>query len=160
MDVFRHTVRRFLSSSPSPDRDRRRDSDEEYELLNGDRDSPSLSSRGGPLLPNGNTHHRSSSSISTPWRTTLSRSPRIILHACFPCTLRRILVSLSIIPLILVTGILWSGVPPSYDDIREYERRLPQHSLSLAAPEGEEGAYLRFPDHLWGHGLNNILQET
>jgi hypothetical protein len=37
---------------------------------------------------------------------------------------------------------------------------LPQHNLSLPFPEGEGGLYLRFPGHLWGHGLNNILQET
>ena len=153
MNEFLSAIRKFLSSP-------RRNPENEYQLLSGDRDSPSLSSR-GRILRNGTTHHRTtSSSISSPWRTKLSRSPRFIFHVCFPCTLRRILVSLSLIPLLLVIGILSNGIPPSYDDIREYERRLPQHNLSLAPPEGNEGAYLRFPGHLWGHGLNNILQET
>lgn len=102
------------------------------------------------------THHRTSSSLSSTWRTPPTRS-RFILHPCFPCTLRRALVSLTLILLLLM---LLRGIPPSYNDIREYERRLPQHNLSLAPPEGVEGAYLRFPGHLWGHGLNNVLQET
>jgi hypothetical protein len=70
-------------------------------------------------------------------------------------------MSLFLFPLLtMILTILWRGIPPSYEDIRGYERRLPQHNLSLPFPEGEEGLYLRFPGHLWGHGLNNILQET
>jgi len=73
-------------------------------------------------------------------------------------TLRRILIFLVMIPLFLVLGILCSGIPPNYEDIRTFERLLPQHNLTKA--RAEHGKYLRFPDHLWGHGLNNILQEA
>ena len=75
-------------------------------------------------------------------------------------TSRRTISIILSIPLLLVVGILSSGIPPSYSDVRDYERNLPQHNLSLAFPEGSEGLFLRFPDHLWGHGFNNILQET
>ena len=34
---------------------------------------------------------------------------------------------------------------------------LGQSADSLKA---REERYLRFPDHLWGHGLNNVLQEA
>ena len=73
--------------------------------------------------------------------------------------MRRILSAVLGILSFLVLGVLWSGIPPSYSDIREFERRLPQHDLALPFPEGDKGMYLRFPDHLWGHGLNNVLQE-
>lgn len=151
MDVWQTTLRRLLGS-PSPDRDRRH-SEEDYELLSGDPPS----SR-GPILPNGShhTHHHRSPSF----RNT-SYSPRALLFGCVQkCSLRRVLIAFAMFPMLLVVAILWSGVPPSYEDIRAFERRLPQHNLSLAAPEGEGGSYLRFPGHLWGHGLNNILQET
>ncbi|KAF7976759.1 hypothetical protein HWV62_5752 [Athelia sp. TMB] len=50
--------------------------------------------------------------------------------------------------------------PVDYSEIRAYERALPQHNLSLPYPGGQNGHYLRFTDRLWGHGLNNILQEV
>ncbi|KIJ93493.1 hypothetical protein K443DRAFT_684529 [Laccaria amethystina LaAM-08-1] len=58
--------------------------------------------------------------------------------------------------LVIVGFIVASWIPPSYQDIRRYERNLPQHSVGI----GERRRYLRFPDHIWGHGLNNILQEA
>lgn len=58
--------------------------------------------------------------------------------------------------LVIVGFIVASWIPPSYQDIRRYERHLPQHSVGI----GERKRYLRFPDHIWGHGLNNILQEA
>lgn len=96
-------------------------------------------------------------------------------------------LSLVAIPLILLSSVLWyGGTPPSYAPLRVKERALPQHRLwgswtvgkdsderlgevrspdwrsqqnrSVASLEAER--YLRFPDHLWGHGLNNVLQEA
>ncbi|KAF8956839.1 hypothetical protein BDZ97DRAFT_1613701, partial [Flammula alnicola] len=67
-------------------------------------------------------------------------------------------------PVLLVLVILvYGGIPPSYHEVRLRERGLPQHvwGRSVGVGGGEEGPrYLRFPDHLWGHGLNNVLQEA
>ena len=73
-------------------------------------------------------------------------------------TLRKLLYALIFTPFLLAFGVLLSGVPPSYEIIRSYERSLPQHDQVHAQSEG--GMYLRFPGHLWGHGLNNVMQET
>jgi hypothetical protein len=149
MDVWRGAVRRFLLDAPAP----HRHSEEDYELLSPSDRSPPPST---PTLP---THHRTHTrtrSITLPTRRTCS----CFLRTC-TCTLRRLLLSIFLFPFLTALGVLlWGGIPPSYEDIRGYERRLPQHNLSLAWPEGEGGMYLRFPGHLWGHGLNNILQET
>ncbi|TFK19551.1 hypothetical protein FA15DRAFT_674319 [Coprinopsis marcescibilis] len=66
---------------------------------------------------------------------------------------------------LLLGAILWyGGIPRPYGDIKTYERGLGQHLWSMTpqsarfADEGSEG-YVRFPDHLWGHGLNNVLEE-
>ena len=81
-----------------------------------------------------------------------------MLHAV---TLRRLLVCLACTPLLLILTILCQGVPPSYSDIRTYEQRLPQHSVAaLTRVDDRPPRYLKFPGHLWGHGLNNVLQET
>jgi len=61
------------------------------------------------------------------------------------------------IPLILASVALFDVFPSLYDDIREFEQRFPQHDPSLAESVGTK--YLAFPDHIWGHGWNNILQE-
>ncbi|RDB29870.1 hypothetical protein Hypma_013959 [Hypsizygus marmoreus] len=113
-------------------------SEEDYELLGAD-SSPRLN---GLPLANGAQRRR-----------------RSILQACVHhLTLRRILIFVALIPFLIVIGVLWSGIPPSYEDIRRFERQLPQHNLTQA--RGERRMYLRFPDHLWGHGLNNVLQEA
>lgn len=80
---------------------------------------------------------------------------------------------------LLVSAVLcWGGIPRSYASIRRLERNLPQHrwhqvkvdssgelvqrqghgKFDWAADAGE--GYLRFPNHLWGHGFNNILEES
>ncbi|KAF8575750.1 hypothetical protein K439DRAFT_1397933 [Ramaria rubella] len=74
-------------------------------------------------------------------------------------TIRRVLLCLGLIPILLICGILWSGIPPSYSHYWQYERDLPQHNLSLSPPEGQNGSYIRFSNALWGHGWNNVLQE-
>ncbi|KAJ6622578.1 hypothetical protein B0H10DRAFT_2013356 [Mycena sp. CBHHK59/15] len=87
------------------------------------------------------------------------RRPFSLTHVCCAFSLRRLCLLLAVILVLLVCGVLLSGIPPSYADIRAFEAALPQHNLSLAAqPDGPR--YLRFPDHLWGHGLNNVLQEA
>jgi hypothetical protein len=116
----------------------RRTPEEDYELLSSDPDS------------------RGNNAGSASRRRSTQRGR---FHACFHCfTLRRILIGFALIPFLLIIVVLWSGIPPSYADIRTYERLLPQHNLTEAAEKGV--MYLRFPGHLWGHGLNNILQET
>ncbi|KAF8907541.1 hypothetical protein CPB85DRAFT_1311606 [Mucidula mucida] len=61
---------------------------------------------------------------------------------------RRVLFVLILLP---TTYILSGGIPPSYSDIKQFEKNLPQHRTSRR--------YLRFEGTLWGLGLNNILQE-
>jgi len=101
--------------------------------------------------------------------TSLSATPTTIYrrrHACswrgfiHMFTLRRVLVSVTIVPVLLLFAIFCQGVPPNYDDIRLFERRLPQHSLSIISGHERQPQYIRFPGHLWGFGFNNILQEA
>jgi hypothetical protein len=81
-------------------------------------------------------------------------------HGCFRFfTLRRICILLALIPLLTVVGVLLSGIPPTYNDIRTYEAKLPQNNLTDLST-ADARTYLRFPGHLWGHGLNNVLQEA
>lgn len=85
------------------------------------------------------------------------RRPR--LTACLSLfTVRRLIIFAISVPFLLIIAIVSSGIPPSYQDIRIFEQKLPQHNLTQA--QKEHRLYLRFPDHLWGHGLNNILQEA
>jgi hypothetical protein len=139
MGEWRTTIRRLLTSNSRPET-----LEENYALLSSD-------DRTAPRLPNGHYHQPNG-------HTTRRRSLKVTLRSC--CTVRRILYSVAVVPLLIMIVILWHGIPPSFADVREFERRLPQHNLSLPFPEGEEGMYLRFPGHLWGHGFNNILQET
>ncbi|KAG9310783.1 hypothetical protein JVU11DRAFT_8632 [Chiua virens] len=85
-----------------------------------------------------------------PTRAWTKRRRCRILHAI---TLRRLLFCLACTPLVVVFAILCQGIPPPYTDIRVFERRLPQH-------DDHPARYLKFPGHLWGHGLNNVLQEA
>lgn len=100
-------------------------------------------------------------------RTTCihSRRPRFtakLLRLLRLITLRRVLQFVLCVSLVFVLAVLSFGIPPSYKDIRAFERRLPQqHWNSHPEPVGSsEGRYLKFPDHIWGHGFNNILQEV
>ncbi|GLB42102.1 putative GDP-fucose protein O-fucosyltransferase [Lyophyllum shimeji] len=129
MELWRGIARRL---SDSPDR---RHSEEDYELL------PNESTRADGLPHVGTRRRRSR------------------LQACVHFwTLRRILIFLALIPFLLAFGVLLSGIPPSYNDIREFERHLPQHNTTQALEEHTR--YIRFPGHVWGHGLNNVLQEA
>ncbi|KAG8956286.1 hypothetical protein FRC04_004366 [Tulasnella sp. 424] len=47
---------------------------------------------------------------------------------------------------------------PTYEDIKRYESRLPQHDLDLPFPEGRDGRYVKFVPYT-GYGLNNELQD-
>ena len=75
------------------------------------------------------------------------RQPRSITRICFLFLL-----------LVTVLALIRGGIPPYYDDIRGYERRLAQHNLSLPFPEGEDGLYLRIPGYLWGHGITGDVR--
>ncbi|PBK67264.1 hypothetical protein ARMSODRAFT_889233 [Armillaria solidipes] len=47
--------------------------------------------------------------------------------------------------------------PPNYDWLRQWERVLPQHNLSLPAPEGKAGRYVKFSSQTQMLGWNNVL---
>ncbi|KAG6810217.1 hypothetical protein H0H92_012843, partial [Tricholoma furcatifolium] len=128
MEVLRGFISKRFTDTPKP-----RISEEEYQLLSVD-------------LPTAHSNHGQ--------RRRRSRALRCLRHL----TPRRILACVVLIPILLLLGVLWSGIPPSFEDIRDYERCLPQHDVSRA--RAEDRSYLRFPGHLWGHGLNNILQEA
>jgi hypothetical protein len=49
--------------------------------------------------------------------------------------------------------------PPQWTELREYERTLPQHNLSLPLPEGRHGRYVRFNQQIRQLGWNNVLNE-
>lgn len=79
----------------------------------------------------------------------------------------RLLSCLALTPVFVLLIVLCQGIPPTYHDVRLFERRLTQHSLTTPSSAVDEAArpvhhprYLRFPGHLWGHGLNNVLQEA
>jgi hypothetical protein len=75
-------------------------------------------------------------------------------------TLRKALVSVTLVPVFLLLAVICQGVPPNYDDIRTFEQRLPQHSSSVISRNPHQPQYIRFPGHLWGYGFNNVLQEA
>jgi hypothetical protein len=54
-------------------------------------------------------------------------------------------------------SMLYTADQLSFKQIREYERRLPQHDTSLPPPEGINGRTLAFSNEVWGLGLNNQL---
>jgi hypothetical protein len=60
---------------------------------------------------------------------------------------------------IYIGGNITSPKPPSYKELREYERNLPQHNFSLPFPEGRYGRYVRFSNQIRGLGWNNVLNE-
>lgn len=47
--------------------------------------------------------------------------------------------------------------PPNYDWLRQWEHDLPQHNLSLPAPEGKAGRYVKFSSQTQMLGWNNVL---
>ncbi|KAF8626972.1 hypothetical protein AX15_004612 [Amanita polypyramis BW_CC] len=100
-------------------------------------------------------HHKRRTHQCVPHSCSLLSLVRACLHHL---TLRKLLYALFVTPFLLALGVLLSGVPPNYRNIRTYERLLPQHNSTRARIEG--GQYLRFPGHLWGHGLNNVMQEA
>ncbi|KAL4261771.1 hypothetical protein AB1N83_007835 [Pleurotus pulmonarius] len=115
------------------------------------------------LLPsssdtNGHVSQPSSGSIASSPYASRRRRTKLIKYIKHFCTVRRILLFVALVPLLLIAAVLWSGIPPDFKDVREYERRLPQHNGNDAMQR--EDRYLRFPGHLWGHGLNNVLQEA
>ncbi|KIJ54044.1 hypothetical protein M422DRAFT_42315 [Sphaerobolus stellatus SS14] len=46
---------------------------------------------------------------------------------------------------------------PTYKEIYELERNLPQHNLTLPFPEGQTGRYVKFSNQIGGLGWNNVL---
>ncbi|KAF8147861.1 hypothetical protein B0H34DRAFT_277178 [Crassisporium funariophilum] len=131
----------------------------------------------------GRRHHSTSSplqvghrAIPLLWQTSFRLLVSPIPHA-FASPKRALLVILLVMlstPLVLgLLVVAYGGLPPSYAGIRMYERSLPQHDWSKrvevtrrplptkgSSSTNRKPMYLRFPDHLWGHGLNNFLQEA
>ncbi|KAF8995706.1 hypothetical protein BDQ17DRAFT_1401236 [Cyathus striatus] len=54
--------------------------------------------------------------------------------------------------------ILSSGIPPSFSDIRDYERQLPQHTWDSRGKE-DGRKYFRVSDPNRGRGFNNVIIE-
>ncbi|KAL4062369.1 hypothetical protein J3A83DRAFT_4110097 [Scleroderma citrinum] len=50
-------------------------------------------------------------------------------------------------------------LPPLYEAYHDYERRLPQHNLSLPYPEGRDAKYFWAANHVHGSGWGNAMQE-
>ncbi|KIJ54042.1 hypothetical protein M422DRAFT_154220 [Sphaerobolus stellatus SS14] len=48
---------------------------------------------------------------------------------------------------------------PTYVEVLDMERNLPQHSLSLPFPEGKTGRYVKFSNQIYMLGWNNVLAE-
>ncbi|KAK0204194.1 hypothetical protein DFS33DRAFT_1260911 [Desarmillaria ectypa] len=82
-------------------------------------------------------------------RNTFSFFTRIFFSVAFR---RSTLVSL-----LVATCVIGWLVPPSYNDVRDFEQHLPQHQIPTDSIDDRR--YLRFEGTLWGLGLNNILQE-
>lgn len=59
----------------------------------------------------------------------------------------------------LVGGLLVT-TPPTYAEIIEQERSLPQHNVSLPFPEGENGRYVKFSNQVVSLGWNNVLNDV
>ncbi|KAF5328257.1 hypothetical protein D9619_013376 [Psilocybe cf. subviscida] len=51
------------------------------------------------------------------------------------------------------------SLPPTYKHLRELERTLPQHNLSLPYPEGKTGRYVLFKNQIQMLGWNNVFNE-
>ncbi|KAI0964553.1 hypothetical protein AcW1_001345 [Taiwanofungus camphoratus] len=49
--------------------------------------------------------------------------------------------------------------PPLYGQYHEQEMLLPQHNPDLPYPEGREGKYIWFPNHVHASGWGNAMQE-
>jgi hypothetical protein len=49
--------------------------------------------------------------------------------------------------------------PPNWDKLYKWEDDLPQHNVDLPFPEGNEGRYVYFANHIHGLGWNNVLNE-
>jgi len=50
--------------------------------------------------------------------------------------------------------------PPDHHAIREFEKTLPQHNLSLPLPEGKNGRYVKFSNQIRMLGWNNCFNEV
>ncbi|KAF9005523.1 hypothetical protein BDQ17DRAFT_1399176 [Cyathus striatus] len=50
-------------------------------------------------------------------------------------------------------------VPPTWEELKKWERELPQHNLDLPFPEGKTGRYVYFKSEIYQLGWNNVLNE-
>lgn len=133
----------FITSGQKSPRRQTEGDDEEYELLMPD----STRFRYAKVYP---------SSIPTSC-TCLGRR-------CLPSLKRVVGVLCMTFIFLCVLVVVYGGIPPSFSGIKAYESSLPQHDWSKHYVGGggggvKEQKYLSFPDHIWGHGFNNVLQE-
>lgn len=80
-----------------------------------------------------------------------------------PWHLPRLTLYRSVVLAICILFLYWtirSIFPPTYANVRRFEKALPQHNLDLIPPEGKDRRYLRFPGYRKGIGWNNFLQEV
>jgi hypothetical protein len=56
-------------------------------------------------------------------------------------------------------GDLKSPPEPTFNGVRQWEAKLPQHDLSQPYPEGQHGRYVKFSTQIGGLGWNNVLNE-
>lgn len=91
----------------------------------------------------------------------LAHSRHILRRLTTLITFKRLLKLAIAILLILVLVILSGGIPPSYQELRRYEKQVAQTaSTTLGAVRGRKMRYLRYSTRIWGHGWNNFMQET
>jgi len=134
-------------------------------------------------IPVCNDQAMNNSASSTPKRISVAKLRPRNRRCCrvfpLPVSSKRVRAGLRLLPIIVLLSLfavaIYGGIPASYRDVRRKERALPQHRWEVACPWGrmsmkrrcyegvpdKDGRYfLRFPDHLWGHGFNNALQEA
>ncbi|KAF8890960.1 hypothetical protein BD779DRAFT_1469046 [Infundibulicybe gibba] len=64
-----------------------------------------------------------------------------------------------VVPLsLLACTNIYHHIPPRHKSTWTYEKNLPQHQCAQTGCPGR--TYIQFPNHLWGHGFNNVLQEN
>ncbi|KAG7097687.1 hypothetical protein E1B28_005012 [Marasmius oreades] len=96
----------------------------------------------------------------------LHSSPTRLIRRAISCSSRRLILCCGVSGLLLFSTLFLFKRPPSFEDVRSYERRLPQHNLTEALhdtdlqPPGRR-KYLRIEGgaDTWEGGLNNVIQE-
>ncbi|KAF8724458.1 hypothetical protein AX14_008785, partial [Amanita brunnescens Koide BX004] len=74
-----------------------------------------------------------------------------------------ILLGVALVSFVVSSYFVWAmdrgPFPPSFEEYREYERRLPQNNESLPLPEGKDGMFLLVENYSTHVGWGNLLEE-